>query len=68
MKMLVIRTVLLAATAITPLFSAGAAYAQRSHETPGYSAVDHSRGSNYRSSDDQRTIDEITGNDWSAGK
>jgi hypothetical protein len=67
MKMLVTRMVLMTAMAVAPLFSAGAAYAQRYHEAPGY-AADHYRGGNYRSLDDQRTIDEITGNDWSAGK
>jgi hypothetical protein len=34
---------------------------------PGY-AADHYRSRDYRSQEDQRTIDEITGNDWSAGK
>ncbi len=65
--MLVTRMVLMTAMAVAPLFSAGAAYAQRYHEAPGYSAQQY-RGGNYRSQEDQRTIDEITHNDESAGK
>jgi hypothetical protein len=68
MKMLVTRMVVMTAMAVAPLFSAGAAYAQRYHEAPGYNAADHSRGWNFRSQEDQRIIDEITRNDESAGK
>ena len=68
MKMLVTRMVIMAAMAVAPLFSSGAAYAQRYHEAPGYSAAQQSRGYNYRSPEDQRIIDEITRNDESAGQ
>jgi len=68
MKMLVTRMVIMTAMAVAPLFSSGAAYAQRYHEAPGYSAAQQSRGYNYRSPEDQRIIDEITRNDESAGK
>jgi hypothetical protein len=68
MKMLVTRMVIMAAMAVAPLFSSGAAYAQRYHEAPGYSAAQQSRSYNYRSPEDQRIIDEITRNDESAGQ
>jgi len=69
MKMTVTKMALLAAMAVAPLFTAGTAYAQQYREAPpSYGAVDHSRTGHYRSFDDQRTIDEITGNDWNAGK
>jgi hypothetical protein len=69
MKMNVTRMVLMASMAIAPLFTSGAAYAQRYREAPqAYGDVDHSvvRDHGYRN--DQRTIDEITNNDWNAGK
>ncbi len=70
MKMNVTKMVVLASMAVAPLFTSGAAYAQRYREAPqAYGDVDHSavrdRGYNYNS---QRTIDEITNNDWNAGK
>jgi hypothetical protein len=68
MTKLVTRMVIMTAMAVAPLFSSGAAYAQRYHEAPGYSAAQQHRSGNYRSLEDQRAIDEITGNDWSAGK
>jgi hypothetical protein len=70
MKMPVMKLALLASLAAAQLFSIQAAYAQRYHEAPpAYGAVDHSRVKDYRSFDqDQRTINEITGNDWNAGK
>ena len=69
MKMFVTRIALMTAMAVAPLFTAGAAYAQRYHEAPqSYGAADQSGVRHYRSTDDQRTIDEITGNDWNAGK
>jgi hypothetical protein len=62
MKTLVTRMVLLATMAVAPLFTSGAAYAQRYREAPqAYGDVDHSYNS-------QRTVDEITNNDWNAGK
>jgi|307.fasta_scaffold98374_3 hypothetical protein len=67
MKMLVARMVLMTAMAVAPLVTAGAAYAQR-YEGPGYGASRYYRGGDYRSQQDQRTIDEITHNDESAGK
>ena len=68
MKMLVTRMVLMTAMAVAPLVTAGAAYAQRYHQAPGYGASQYYRGGDYRSPQDQRTIDEITRNDESAGK
>ena len=67
MTKLVTRMVIMSAMAVAPLFSSGAAYAQRYHEAPGYSAQQY-RSWNYRSPQDQRAIDEITRNDESAGK
>jgi hypothetical protein len=68
MKMLVTRMVIMAAMAVAPLFSAGAAYAQRYHQAPGYNAAQQYRSGDYRSPEDQRIIDEITRNDESAGQ
>jgi hypothetical protein len=68
MKMLVTRMVIMAAMAVTPLFSAGAAYAQRYHQAPGYNAAQQYRSGDYRSREDQRIIDEISRNDRSAGQ
>ena len=66
MKMPITKMALLAAIAVAPLFTTGAAYAQRYREAPAYSAQ-HYRGWNDRSPEDQRIIDEITRNDASAG-
>jgi hypothetical protein len=68
MKMLVTRIVIMATMAVAPLFSAGAAYAQRYHQAPGYNAAQQYRSGDYRSPEDQRIIDEITRNDASAGQ
>ena len=67
MKMLVTRIVIIAAMAVAPLFSAGAAYAQRYHQAPGYNAAQQYRSGDYRSPEDQRIIDEISRNAWNTG-
>jgi hypothetical protein len=67
MKTLVTKMALLTLVAAAPLLSTEAAYAQRYRQAPSaYDTVNHS---DHRSwAHDQQTIDEITNNDWSAGK
>jgi hypothetical protein len=67
MKMPITKMTLLAAIAVAPLLTAGAAHAQRYREAPGYGAQQY-RGWNGRSPEDQRIIDAITRADESAGK
>jgi hypothetical protein len=68
MKMLAIKIALVTSVALAPLLATEAAYAQSFN--PGSQSYDadqsRTRGHNYRS--DQRTIDEITNNDWNAGR
>jgi hypothetical protein len=69
MKMLAIRIALVTSVALAPLLATEAAYAQSFNPgSQSYDAVGQSRvrDHNYRS--DQRTIDEITNNDWNAGR
>ena len=70
MKMLATKMALVASVALATLFATEAAYAQRYHAAPqSYDAVDQSRVRDYRSTNhDQQIIDEITRNDWNAGK
>jgi len=70
MKTSVTKIVLLAAVAVAPLLSTGAAQAQSYPNAPwSYGAANHSRGYDYRATArDQQSVDEITRNDWDAGK
>jgi hypothetical protein len=68
MKMLAIKIALVTSVALAPLLATEVAYAQSFN--PGSQSYDADRstvrGHNYRN--DQRTIDEITNNDWNAGR
>ena len=68
MKMLATKIALVAFVALATLPATEAAYAQSFN--PGSQSYDADqsrvRGHNYRN--DQRTIDEITNNDWNAGR
>jgi len=67
MKMLTKMAILVAVTA-APLLATQATYAQRYQEAPwGYRAAPD-RSNDYRTFQRQRDVDEITRNDWSAGK
>ena len=67
MKNLVTKMAILTLAAAAPLVSTQAAYAQPYHEAP--SAYEAVNDSGYRSTaKDQEVIDEISRNDWDAGK
>jgi hypothetical protein len=71
MKRFITKMVLVGSVAAAPLLATGAAYAQRYPDAPwAYDAADHSRVNDQRgaAARDQQAIDEITRNDWNAGK
>ncbi len=69
MKMLAAKVALVTSVALATLLATEAAYAQRYDAAPqSYDAVDHSRVRDYNFKSDQQIIDEITRNDWNAGR
>ena len=69
MKMLATKVAIVTSMALATLLATESAYAQRHDAAPqAYDSVDHSRvrGHNFKS--DQQIIDEITRNDWNAGR
>ena len=69
MKMLATKMALVTSVALATLLATEAAYAQRYNAAPrSYDAVDHSRVRDHHFRSDQQIIDEITRNDWNAGR